>query len=159
MNQFIQFYLHRFGVPVLCALDKKHHQKRNNSCARVYYQLPCIAKAEYWPCDCPHHDDNHSEHKSDRSAAPTRREFGKPRKPRFGFCRSHAPAPVISKISVLDLHDVPTNCDPIQPSSLPPHMLSAKSREASDPAIPTDVRRRREGRISGGPWSKTPRSV
>ena len=47
----------------MCALDKKHHQKRDNGCACVYYQLPCIAKAEYWPRDCPYDDDNHGQHK------------------------------------------------------------------------------------------------
>src|SRR5881397_4037976 len=46
-NQFVQFEMHCFSVAVLCVLNQKDHQKRNDRRGRVDDQLPRIGEMKH----------------------------------------------------------------------------------------------------------------
>ena len=64
-NDLIQFELDGFAVAILCALNKKDHQKCDNGGAGINNKLPGVAEVEERSTDGPdeHHDDCH--HKGD----------------------------------------------------------------------------------------------
>ena len=41
-DHLIEFEMHCLGVAVLCVLDEKHHQKRNDSRAGINNELPGV---------------------------------------------------------------------------------------------------------------------
>ena len=41
-DQLIELEMQRRAIAVLCILDKKHHEKCDDGCARIDYELPNI---------------------------------------------------------------------------------------------------------------------
>lgn len=62
-DQFIELQLKCRRISVLCCLDKKHHQKRNDGRACINNQLPRVAVAEIRTGDRPDDDDCRSKQK------------------------------------------------------------------------------------------------
>ena len=59
-DKFIKFQLNCFSISILCVLNQKDHQKRDDRCAGVDNQLPGVTEAEYRPGDDPHYNDANS---------------------------------------------------------------------------------------------------
>jgi hypothetical protein len=57
-DNFVQLQMYCFGVAVLGVLDEKDHQKRNNGCARINDELPCVREMKRWSSECPNDDDD-----------------------------------------------------------------------------------------------------
>ena len=58
-NEFVQFQMNCFGIAVLCVLNQKHHQKRNDGRGRVNDELPCVGKMKGGSSNEP---DSNNEH-------------------------------------------------------------------------------------------------
>ena len=43
-------------IPVLCILDEKYHEKGNDGCTCIDYELPRIGEIEEWAGYCPGED-------------------------------------------------------------------------------------------------------
>lgn len=65
-NQLIQFYLDRFGVPVLRILNQEDHEKRHDRGASIDHQLPGVAKTKERAGHRPNEDESDRQHKADR---------------------------------------------------------------------------------------------
>jgi hypothetical protein len=55
-DQFGELDLKRQRVAVLRRLYQKHHEKRDDGCARIDHQLPGVAVMENWSCYGPQKD-------------------------------------------------------------------------------------------------------
>ena len=75
-DQLVQLEVHGFGVTVLCVLNQKHHQKRDDSRGRVNDELPCVGKMKSGSGNEPDADDKHGPGKGPGAAQQNRRPAG-----------------------------------------------------------------------------------
>lgn len=66
MDQLIELELKRKRVAILCGLNEKHHQKRDDGRPGIDDELPCVAKAEVRTGDGPDDHDRGCEQKCRR---------------------------------------------------------------------------------------------
>ena len=55
--------MHCFGVAVLCVLNEKHHQKRNDGCASINNELPGVGKMKGRAGHAPYDNDKNGRDK------------------------------------------------------------------------------------------------
>ena len=82
-NELIQLQLHGLGVAVLCVLNKKHHQERDDRGGCIDDKLPGVRKMERRPGEHPDQNDQHSPDKSPRLPR-TIEDVGRRREKRLG---------------------------------------------------------------------------
>jgi hypothetical protein len=79
-NEFVQFQLNRRRIPVLRVLDKEHHKERDDRCAGVDDQLPCVGKMKSGTSDRPNKNDKNCYNERVRASALLRGPLGGARK-------------------------------------------------------------------------------
>jgi len=75
-DQLVQFEMHCFGVAVLCVLNQKHHQKRNDCRGGVDDQLPGVREMKRRPGNDPDQDNQERARESPGAAEYPRRSPG-----------------------------------------------------------------------------------
>ena len=69
-NQLVEFELDGFAIAVLCILNEKDHQERDDGGAGVNDKLPRVRIVKEFARKCPGDDDDNSANKDDRRPGP-----------------------------------------------------------------------------------------